>query len=134
MLICKTCGAEFEEAVFLTETHGLSNPPYEKNAVCPFCNSSLIEEKEITHCRCCGARLKESNYGYCSDSCKEKGEKLRQKELKRKRERYNSPINEILRKCQDYNNQNKTNYSYGQFVALILPKLRGKKCKRKKNT
>lgn len=134
MLICKTCGAEFQEAVFLTETHGILAPPYEKIAVCPFCNSSSIEKKELTHCRCCGARLQESNNGYCSENCKEKGEKLRLKELKRKRERYNSPINVILRECQYYNIENNTNYSYGQFVALILPKIRGKKCKRKKNT
>lgn len=134
MLICKTCGAEFNETKFITEAHGFELPPYEKIAVCPFCNSSSVEEKAVTHCRCCGARLELNENGYCSAACKEKGEKLRLKELKRKQERFNSPINEILRKCDEYNRQNKTHYSYGQYVALILPNSRGKKCKKKRNT
>ncbi len=135
MFSCKECGAEFKEAKEITETHGLLCPPFEKKTVCPFCSSSAIKEIIYSHCRCCGAKLKDNVTGYCSETCKEKGEKLRAKELKRKKQRYNSPINEILRKKDEFNKQNGTMYSYGQFVALILPKLKAEKskCKKRKN-
>ncbi len=134
MFICNACGTEFSEAKILIETHGLTSPPFEKISVCPFCASSNFRETVFSHCRCCGARLRENEMGYCSDACKEKGEALRRKELKRLKERYNSPINEILRKRDEYNLSHNTRYSYGQFVAIIMPKEEKRKCKKKRNT
>lgn len=134
MFYCNNCGYEFLEADTFIETHGLSSPPYEKLSVCPSCKSGSISEKSITHCRCCGARLSSENSEYCSITCKERGERLREKERKKRNIRIRSPINKILRQVAEYNKANHTNYSYGQFVALILPKLKKdeKKCQKKK--
>ena len=37
MFRCLDCGEKFREPIKLTETHGLSTPPYEKTYVCPTC-------------------------------------------------------------------------------------------------
>ncbi len=50
MYKCEDCGREFDEPDIITETHGLSSPPFEKVAVCPYCNSTdysdAIEDEE----------------------------------------------------------------------------------------
>ncbi|MBE6750097.1 MAG: hypothetical protein E7560_02920 [Ruminococcaceae bacterium] len=134
MFYCDNCGAQFEEPKKVLETHGNATPPYEKLFICPFCKSCLFHEKSNTHCRCCGAKLKVAGTDYCSDTCRQQGIKLREKERKRKRLLSSHPINEIIRQLEIYNKEHNTNYSYGQFVALILPKKKARKCaKRKKN-
>lgn len=46
MYRCGSCGHEFseDEFDFVTETHGLDTPPYERFAVCPRCGSGDYEE------------------------------------------------------------------------------------------
>ena len=46
MYKCVSCGAILAEGEFefVTETHGLSSPPYESIAVCPYCGSDDHEE------------------------------------------------------------------------------------------
>lgn len=53
MLKCSDCGKVFEndEAVEITETHGMETPPYEKFYVCPNCRGNVEKAKK---CRICG--------------------------------------------------------------------------------
>ncbi len=133
MFYCKNCGYFFYKPHKIYENHGMKNPPFEEHYVCPSCNSNKITEKKITHCRCCGAKLFNSDSEYCSERCKNRAEKLYALEQKRRRLRDESPINEIIKKVKAYNLLNGTNYSYGQYVALILPKEKEtKKCKTKR--
>jgi len=136
MFYCKKCGFEFASPQKIYERHSLDTPPFEELVVCPSCGSQSFYEKKVTHCRCCGARILNSNSDYCSERCRERGEKLYELERKRRKIREKCPINEIVKKVEEYNRVNKTNYSYGQYVALILPSLKvNKKCKNsKKNT
>ncbi len=120
MFYCKNCGYEFFKPRNFYEDHGLKSPPYEKRYVCPNCNSERFYEKKVTHCRCCGAKIVNSNSLYCSDRCRERGEKLYALERKRRKLREESPINEIVKRTKEYNAANNTNYSYGQYVALVL--------------
>lgn len=127
MFYCKKCGYEFNRAQKRYERHGLMSPPYEKYYVCPNCGSGDFVEKVITHCRCCGARILGDEDIYCSERCRVRGEKLYELERKRRKIRDESPINEIVKKTKEYNKVNKTNFSYGQYVALILPKEKANK-------
>ena len=137
MYYCKNCGFEFEEPEKTYETHIFSDTPFEVLYLCPNCRSSNFREKNITHCRCCGSRLPAGCIEYCSESCRQKGEKLWKNELKRRRKDMCDPLNIIVRECSDYNKTHNTDYSYGQYVALIRPKLskeRGKCDRKRKST
>ena len=75
--------------------------------------------------------------GYCSEACRIRGENLRNLERKKRKLLEDSPLNEIVRMTTAYNRQNNTNYSYGQYVAFVIPKDKAlkKKCtKKRKNT
>lgn len=122
MYYCPECGTNFEKPDKKYCKHNLSSPPYEKIYCCPKCNSESFFEKTTTHCRCCGAKLKKGAFEYCSDACKKKGEKLWIREIKRRNLLINNPINKIVHELEIYNKINGTNYSYGQYVTLILPK------------
>ena len=132
MFYCKNCGYEFESPKTVTEKHSLLSPPFESLSVCPNCNSSNFYERNPSHCRCCGARLKgQSNY--CSDACRKKGMELTAREKRRIKYISENSLYKTVRLCEIYNKEHKTNLSYGQFVALVLPKLKGaKKNARKK--
>jgi len=136
MFYCEKCGFEFSRPRKIYERHGLQAPPFEEKFVCPNCSSEKFYEKKVTHCRCCGAKILKSDSLYCSERCREKGEKLYALERKRRQIREESPINEIVKKVKEFNLSNNKNYSYGQYVALILSKEEAKKkCKTsKKNT
>ena len=129
MYYCSDCGCEFETAATLTETHGFDYPPFEERRSCPFCGSRNIKEKTVFYCRCCGARLAKQEKEYCSPSCRKKGEQMRRREMKRKRLVFSSPLFETVREVDEYNRNNATDYSYGQYVTLIKPHLKrgGKK-------
>ena len=45
---CENCGGEFyeDELKVYTERHGLSEGPFEKIPVCPYCNSTNFEGVE----------------------------------------------------------------------------------------
>lgn len=128
MYYCPDCGYEFEEPEKIYETHGFNTPPYEKLTVCPMCKATSFYEKVNTHCRCCGAKLKKGGK-YCSASCQEKGERLWQKERIRRRIRQSDPLNEIIREIESYNKINKTDYSYGKYVAIVKSKEKAVKSK-----
>lgn len=72
MYICNKCHFEFVEPVFLSETHNLDSPPYEKVAACPLCESTSFTKQSVYYCKYCGARLSKSKTDYCNDICKEK--------------------------------------------------------------
>ncbi len=134
MFYCKICGYNFEQPSAVYENHGFLSPPYEKLYVCPNCKSDCISERFFSHCRCCGARLTTEDSEYCSEACKIRGERLRRLEEKRRRRFSESPLNMLVREVEEYNLKNNTNYSYGQYVAIILPKLKTgkKKCTKKR--
>lgn len=44
MFRCDNCKRSFERAQIIEETHGLDCPPYEKVAVCPYCESTDFNE------------------------------------------------------------------------------------------
>ena len=126
MYVCKKCGFEFRAAKTAYQNHGLLNPPYEEIFVCPNCESTAFEEKKVTHCRCCGAKLLKGEEEYCSEKCEKLGIALRKKEQRRKKEYLESPICRLVKEVEIYNKTHHTNYSYGQYVALIKPKKRKK--------
>ena len=134
MFYCSDCDFEFEKPYKLYEKHGMTSPPYELLSVCPNCKGTNFYEKITTHCRSCGARLMNNEKDYCSKKCRENGENLSKIERRRRKQMSESPLNEIIRQVNAYNKQNNTKYSYGQYVALILPKIKAekKKCTKKK--
>lgn len=117
MYYCNNCSLKFDTPKKITETHSLHSPPYDYFYVCPLCNSSSFYEKKVTHCRCCGAKLKTEGTEYCSDTCRKKGEKYWLKQKLRNEAELESPINKIIRELNLYNKANNTNLSYGQYVA-----------------
>lgn len=127
MYYCPDCGLEFSNAKFFSETHSLSHPPFEKIKFCPNCLGERIREKVTTHCRCCGSRLPEKFKDYCSAACAKKGERLWKKEKAKRIKEFKNPLNVIVREVEIYNKKNKTNISYGQYVALIRSKKKGNK-------
>lgn len=137
MYYCKNCGTDFDEPQKSYETHNLRDIPFEVVYLCPNCKSTYFYEKSTTHCRCCGSRLPKGQTEYCCNTCKIKGERLWRRELKNRHSDMLDPLKIIVRECNEYNRQHGTDYSYGQYVAIIRPRLskKGKKCdKRKKNT
>lgn len=123
MYYCKNCGYEFSEPDKTYETHMFTDTPFELLYICPNCKSSNFHEKNLTHCRCCGGKLPPSQTEYCSENCRSRGEKLWRKELRRRRNQLTDPLNTVVRECKVYNAEHGTNYSYGQYVALIRPKI-----------
>ncbi len=133
MYYCPDCGCEFEKAEVYTETHGLASPPFEECRCCPNCGSGGFRLKTSSHCRCCGARLAPGEKEYCSDVCRKRGEEMWSRELKKRKLRRKSSLNRIIAELTEYNQRNHTDYSYGQYVTLIRPHLKGKEPQRKKD-
>ena len=127
MYYCNNYENKFEKPKRTFETHGLSSPPFEVFYLCPFCDSTNFKEVETKYCRCCGARIKNSATGYCSTECKKTGEKLRLAEYKKTKQLAESPLIMLIREVDNYNKIHKTKYSYGQYVALIKPRIKVKK-------
>lgn len=123
MYICKDCNKHFSEPKTIFERHGLDNPPFERTAVCPSCGSSAVREERKSYCRCCGARLKNGAYGYCNDSCRKKGELLRIRQEQSRRILREGALSRLVCGVKKYNAEKGTDYSYGQFVAVVLPRL-----------
>ncbi len=132
MFYCRECGYDFEKPMKIFEMNVLCSPPYEEILVCPDCKSTDFYEKNSTHCRCCGAKLSSSCEEYCSPTCRKKGELLWQRQRKRRKLQIESSIYEIIREISNYNRINNTDYSYGQYVALVENKRSKRKCRRKK--
>jgi len=122
MYYCPDCGGEFENCEIIYETHNFQNPPFEKNYCCPFCKSTGFYEKDTKHCRCCGIKIRDDLIDYCSESCKKKGKKLWEKDVKRRKIVSTDPVNILVKEVEIYNKINNTKYSYGQYVALVKPR------------
>lgn len=127
MYECQDCGHIFEVAAKVTERHGLDTPPFEEYGVCPACSSQFFRKAEVPHCRCCGARLPAGITEYCNETCRKRGTELRMLEEARMNQRRTDPLHVLVRQIDEYNRIHNTRYSYGQYVALILPRLKGKK-------
>ncbi len=123
MYICKDCKKHFSQLKEISERHNLDNPPFEQLAVCPNCGSSAIEEERPHYCRCCGARLKSGVYGYCNNACRKKGERMWIRQEQNKTVIEKGALSRLVCGVKRYNAENGTNYSYGQFVAVVLPGL-----------
>ncbi len=124
MYYCKECSNKFEYPKIIKETHGLTNGPFEKIYLCPFCNSTNFSEITIKHCHCCGARLRQNQEEFCSEECKITAEKLRFEEYKRLKKLSKNPLVLMIKEVNEYNTLHNTNYSYGQYVTLVKPKLK----------
>ena len=122
MYFCINCNGEFEKPKKEIERHGFSEPPYEEFSVCPFCKSIDIIEIHSVYCKCCGIKLKSNKSNYCSKECENKWIKLMKMDLKRKKEYYNNPLNSLVRELKEYNKNNNTELSYGQYIAYIKTK------------
>ena len=68
-------------------------------------------------------RLYGENENYCNDSCRLTAKRLEEKERKRQKALRESPLTVLIREVDEYNKNNNTNFSYGQYVTLIKPKL-----------
>lgn len=134
MYHCQDCKQKFEKPLVEEERHSLTNPPFERYAVCPYCFSERIEEIKTLYCRYCGLPLKDGHTAYCDATCRRKGKRLWHQKQTIVRSMGDNKIGHTVLKLNKYNFEHGTNYSYGQFVALILPKLaKSQKAKVKKN-
>ena len=125
MYHCTDCGKNFDEVEIVEERHNLDTPPFEKIAVCPECRGTSIITVRAEHCRCCGMRLSANKTDYCSDACRIRGKKLWKRESARRRRYTENSIVKVTALLNEYNHKNKTNMSYGNFVAKVLPKIKG---------
>lgn len=123
MYCCLDCNRKFEKPLKVNERHGLSCPPFESFSVCPFCRSTDFKEVIASHCRCCGARILDDKNGFCSNACKVQYERLKKAEYKCKKQAFESPLYSLLREVEEYNKLHKTSFSYGQYVAIVKPKI-----------
>ena len=123
MYRCQDCEKNFSSAKRIYDENTADSPPYEKHLVCPYCESENIGFIKVYHCRCCGARLPFGVTDYCNEKCKKRGQKLWNREQKRKNQLKFDPIYIMTEMVDDYNKKHNTKYSYGQFVALVLPKI-----------
>lgn len=121
MFYCNNCGSVFEN----TKIEDIKNEKGLPN--CPHCESSDIKLVNFTHCRCCGAKLQSGQLLYCSCDCKKKGELLWEKERRRKKLQLLSPLSIVIRELAEYNKEHNTNYTYGQYVAIITGQKGAKK-------
>lgn len=86
---------------------------------CPLCKSTNIHEKNLTHCRCCGAKLTHGGE-YCSEDCRIRGEEMWRRERLHRRLVNANPISRIIKETEAYNKAHGTDYSYGEYVAYVL--------------
>ena len=134
MYECQDCGCRFQAGIVKIEKHNLDTPPFETRGVCPQCESDNYVELMRYHCRCCGAKLSEKETEYCSAACKKRGELLWERQRKRRRLQSETALYSFVKEIAEYNSINNTDYSYGQYVALVENKRRKQKCKRKKKS
>lgn len=115
MYYCSDCRREFEFAKVYYEPTPKGD---RKLLLCPHCDSVDYEEKRGEYCSFCGRKVPYYGQRYCSDSCKNSGEKmfLRQKEMEEKRK--TSPLYKAVKEVEDYNRINGCTLSYGQYYAL----------------
>lgn len=121
MYYCQDCEKKFNYLKREEEKHGLSSPPYEVFYVCPYCGGSRIQKIEPRYCKCCGARMYGSG-DYCSASCKKRGEYMWKMQRRRQQLLKESPLFAAVREVDEFNRNNGTHLSYGQYFALVSNK------------
>ncbi len=124
MYRCTDCKEKITHPKAINEYHNTYCELPKTSLVCPECESEKIEEIKIKYCRCCGRRLSEGRTDYCSISCRKQGDKIFDEQKKRMLHIKSSPIYATVRELEKYNRENKTNISYGQFVAYVWPKIK----------
>ena len=136
MFYCSDCGGEFEIYEKRIEMHGFDSPPFEESFICPYCSSSNVKEKKRSFCKCCGVKLHNTRREYCSDECKKNWHLLWKRELKRRKQLESDPLYELVKELENYNKINKTNLSYGQYIAYVKTKKKASniKCDKKRKT
>ncbi len=117
MYICQDCEKEFNLPEKIFEKHGLTERPFEAISVCPECGSSKITQKVFSHCRCCGAKLRDGSREYCDSTCRRRGEKMWADQRKRLKEREKNPLILAIREVEAYNKANGSRLSYGQYFS-----------------
>ncbi len=120
MYCCTDCKKQFSNLKECYETHGLQFPPYERYLLCPECGGHVVPISR-EYCRCCGARLPENVHEYCNKACRRRGERLWKMQARKRVLIENNPINLLVRMVEEYNRTHGTDYSYGKYVALVLP-------------
>ena len=118
MYYCKNCRKEFFYARVYNQWQGGENGGYERFLLCPFCNSTDFFEKRGEYCSYCGMPLKLPGRKYCSVSCQKNGERLYEKEQKRKEKRKSDGLITSITEVADYNKRTGNRLSYGQYFAL----------------
>ena len=121
MYRCTDCKKKFRKGKVYFEKHGLDSPPYERFIICPDCGG-ILEPIKYEYCRCCGARLPDGVHNYCDKACKNKGERMWQRQSYRRRKWAQDPLARMVDRVDRYNAEHGTRYSYGQYVAIIYPR------------
>ncbi len=117
MYQCRDCGYKFETArLQKTEDEWVK-------AVCPECGGEFCGEVQKRYCRCCGAKLPKGAEEYCNDACRKRGRMMWERERRTRAMNKISPIHNIIRAAERYNELHSTRYSYGQFTTVIMPYL-----------
>lgn len=116
MYCCKDCGKKFEKPKIMYDEHGFKSPPYEKYYVCPVCKSENFSEKQVNHCKCCGARISEGKE-YCDSTCRNRGERMWRLQSLRNEKNNKNPVVLAVREVEEYNRIHNTELSYGQYFA-----------------
>lgn len=129
MYYCTDCKQFFKTPKTLREHHGDLPAPFEEWLCCPKCESTEIEETDKKYCKCCGKTLKKDQVGYCSEECLNTALLIKKRKIKDRTLGFSKSISLTVKLVTLYNLKNKTKLSYGQFVSLVLPKIKKEELK-----
>ena len=121
MYQCQDCHQKTEHPAHRLQG---DNPP-SLVSFCPNCGSTNLERLAIRYCHGCGIRLTGEREEYCSALCQKRAERLFATQLQRAKYRQSHPLTVLCEQVEQYNAAHGTHYSYGQFVALVQPHLKG---------
>ena len=115
MYECKNCKSEFSLPVIEFAKSGDIN---EVVTYCPNCMSVKIERVEAAYCACCLKVKVPRGQKYCDKYCEKIGEELEARLRARRKKVAEFEVSKSVREVEEYNRQNGTKYSYGQYFAL----------------
>ena len=121
MYQCQDCKQKTEHPAHRAQ----ADNPYAPITFCPHCGGTRIQRLEVRYCHGCGIRLAPGRTDYCSTLCKKRAEQLFAAQIRRAKYRQSHPLTVVCEQMERYNAAHGTRYSYGQFVAYILPHLKG---------
>ncbi len=117
MFLCNSCKNRFDAPDVFSESHGAPLPYREATELCPICGSTNIEGLYSGYCRCCGRKIPK-NREYCNETCRKAGEEMWLRQRQRQALKKSDPMYVTLAEIDQYNKENKTNLSYGQYIAI----------------